>query len=87
MKIKFEEVQVKRGGNEKERVERKKIVEGMIKKVGNENVWRYIFCNNGNTCVKGPCMLESLRMTMSCKSVFFGGTEWLNSSCVDWPIC
>ena len=20
-------------------------------------------CNNGNTCVKGPCMLESLRMT------------------------
>ena len=30
------------------------------------------FCNNGNTCVKGPCMLESLRTTMSYKSVFFG---------------
>ena len=29
-------------------------------------------CNNGNTCVKGPCMLESLHTTMSCKSVFIG---------------
>ena len=31
-----------------------------------------IHCNNGNACVKGPCMLESLRTIMSCKSVFFG---------------
>ena len=35
----------------------------------------HLMCKNGNTCVKGPCMLESLRMTMSCKSVFFWDTE------------
>ena len=44
-------------------------------------------CNIGNTCVKGPCMFESLCMTLSYKSVFFGGTEWLKSLYVDWPIC
>ena len=34
--------------------------------------WK-VMCNNDNTCVKGrPCMLESLRTTMSYRSVFFG---------------
>ena len=42
--------------------------------------------NNGNTCVKGPCMSESLCTTMSCKSVFWD-TEWLDSLCVNWPMC
>ena len=44
-------------------------------------------CNSGNTCVKGPCMLESLYTTLSYKSVFIWGTEWLNSLYVNWPIC
>ena len=35
-------------------------------------VYLHVYCNNGNTCVKGPCMLESLRTALSYKSVFFG---------------